>query len=90
MEQKTKKIKIKTNFAGSGFEIDVPYHYSVKDVLYFLIAEFIKDSATITDFSEEWEILMNEKEIWFYPNKLETQIKEGDLLEVYLTPLGGG
>lgn len=89
MEQKTKKIRIKTNFAGSNFELDVPLQYRVKDILTSILLEFNKD-LELTELSEELEIFINEKEIWFYPEKIETILREGDLLEVYVTPLGGG
>lgn len=90
MKLHTKRIKIKTNFAGSDFEKEVPAHYSVRDILHSIMPEFIKNSKMDLEISEEWEILINEKEIWFYPDKFETLLKTGDLLEVYLTPLGGG
>ncbi|HPU28988.1 MAG TPA: hypothetical protein PLM71_01550 [Syntrophorhabdaceae bacterium] len=90
MAQNKKRIRIKTNFVGSDFEIEVPTQYSVRDILYSIMPEFVKDSRIDEEIREEWEILVNEKDIWFYPDNLETQLKTGDLLEVYLTPLGGG
>ncbi|HOJ42960.1 MAG TPA: hypothetical protein PK800_02460 [Syntrophorhabdaceae bacterium] len=92
MEQDTKriKIKIKTNFSGSDFEVEVPAHYNVRQILISTMPQYINESIIDKEISEEWEILINEKEIWFYKDKFETRLKEGDLLEVYLTPLGGG
>ncbi|MCX7966714.1 MAG: MoaD/ThiS family protein [Syntrophorhabdaceae bacterium] len=90
MEHKTKRIKIKTNFVGSDFDIEVPDHYNVKDVVTFIITKTGKDLVKNSDLHEELEIFLNEKDIWFYPEKLETYLKEGDILEIFLTPLGGG
>lgn len=39
---------------------------------------------------EDLEIILNEKEIWFYPSALHTPLKDGDKVEIYLLPLGGG
>jgi molybdopterin converting factor small subunit len=39
---------------------------------------------------EDLEIIVNEKEIWFYPSALNTPLKDGDKVEIYLLPLGGG
>jgi len=38
----------------------------------------------------ELEILVNGKDVWFYPTGLNTPLKDGNLLEIYLIPLGGG
>jgi molybdopterin converting factor small subunit len=39
---------------------------------------------------EDLEIIVNKKEIWFYPDALNTPLQDGDVVEVYLLPLGGG
>ncbi len=39
---------------------------------------------------EALEIILNGKEIWFYPSALDTALKDGDKVEIYLLPLGGG
>ncbi|MCS7281032.1 MAG: MoaD/ThiS family protein [Desulfobacterota bacterium] len=36
------------------------------------------------------EILLNGRDINFYSKKLDEELKDGDILEIYLTPLGGG
>ena len=36
------------------------------------------------------EILVNGKEIWFYPEGLKKRISHGDSIEITLIPLGGG
>lgn len=36
------------------------------------------------------EILLNGKEILFFPRGLKTRIEEGDSVDITLTPLGGG
>jgi hypothetical protein len=39
---------------------------------------------------EDLEIIVNKKEIWFYPDALNTPLQDGDVVEIYLLPLGGG
>ena len=39
---------------------------------------------------EDLEIIVNKKEIWFYPAALDTPLQDGDMIEIYLLPLGGG
>lgn len=36
------------------------------------------------------EVIVNGKEIWFYPEGLQKLIRDGDSIEVTLIPLGGG
>ncbi len=36
------------------------------------------------------EVIVNGKEIWFYPENLQKPIENGDSIEVTLIPLGGG
>jgi len=36
------------------------------------------------------EVIVNGKEIWFYPEGLKRLIHDGDSIEVTLIPLGGG
>jgi len=36
------------------------------------------------------EVIVNGKEIWFYPEGLQKPIHDGDSIEVTLIPLGGG
>ena len=42
------------------------------------------------DLEEDFEVIINGKEIWFYPTTLNTPLNEGDLVELYMVPLGGG
>ena len=42
------------------------------------------------DLEDDFEVIINGKEIWFYPEKLDTPLNEGDLVELYMVPLGGG
>ena len=39
---------------------------------------------------EDLEIIVNKKEIWFYPEALNTPLQDSDVVEIYLLPLGGG
>ena len=42
------------------------------------------------DLKDDFEIIINNKEIWFHPARFETQIQNGDTVEIYMVPLGGG
>ena len=42
------------------------------------------------DLKDDFEIIINNKEIWFHPERFETQIQNGDTVEIYMVPLGGG
>jgi hypothetical protein len=50
--------------------------------------EFV--DPTSGDLVDSIDIIVNEKEIWFYPSALKTPLKDGDVVEIYLIPLGGG
>jgi len=43
-----------------------------------------------SDLDQDLVLSLNGKEIWFYPTVLNTPLKEGDLVEIYMLPLGGG
>lgn len=89
-------IKLQTCFAlpDSGLEItDLPEEVEkVRDLLRYVGKqigfEFI--DASTGELEEDLEIIINNKEVWFYPTKLDTVLKDGDTVEIYLLPLGGG
>jgi len=37
-----------------------------------------------------FEILLNDKDIWFYPTGLDTSLSNGDSIHINLIPIGGG
>lgn len=37
-----------------------------------------------------FEILLNDKDIWFYPTGLDTSLSNGDSVHINLIPIGGG
>jgi molybdopterin converting factor small subunit len=90
------KIKLTSNCAlriqGSG-DFSVPE--SVKT-----IGELLRYLGRRIDFvfvdkdgemlRPDVEILLNGKEILFFPKGLKTKIEEGDSVDITLTPLGGG
>jgi molybdopterin converting factor small subunit len=90
------KIKLTSNCAlriqGSG-DFSVPE--SVKT-----IGELLRHLGRRIDFvfvdkdgemlRPDVEILLNGKEILFFPRGLKTRIEEGDSVDITLTPLGGG
>ena len=42
------------------------------------------------DLEIDLEISINGKDIWFYPTGLNTPLKEGDVVDISMIPLGGG
>jgi sulfur carrier protein ThiS len=91
-----KRIALQTSFAlpGSGSDTmtlpegvetvaDLLGHMG--DHIHFTFLDFETGSL-----EEDLEIILNGKEIWFYPSALNTPLQDGDKVEVYLLPLGGG
>ena len=42
------------------------------------------------DLSDDIEITINGKEIWFYPKALDARLEDGDAVDIQLIGLGGG
>jgi hypothetical protein len=89
-------IELKTCFAVSRSESakrEVPEGVrTIKDFLLFLGKEARFDfvDARSGQLEKDLEILVNGKEVWFYPSGLDRPLEDGDVVEVYLIPLGGG
>jgi hypothetical protein len=65
---------------------------TLRDLLYDVSRRIhfeLLDSSS-GDLKDDFEIIINNKEIWFHPAGLETQIQNGDTVEIYMVPLGGG
>lgn len=90
------RIKLKTCFAVEGFEseiVDLPEGVAtVADLLSYLEglmnSRFVDPESGETEF--DLEILLNHKDIWFQPMALGTLLRQGDIVEIYPLPLGGG
>ena len=90
------RIKLKTCFALPGLDSDMmslPEDVkTIADLLHFMGIEmdysFIEPETGNPE--EDIEIIINGKEVWFYPTSLDTPLKDGDTIEIYLLPLGGG
>ena len=88
-------IRLKTCFALSGADSEtriLPEEVgTVADLLLHIGREadfrFMNPAGQL---EEDLEILVNRKEIWFYPKALNTELQDGDVVEIYLLPLGGG
>jgi len=65
---------------------------SVSDLLRYLgeKIDFSFLDATSGKLRPDIEVIVNGKEIWFYPEGLQKPIRDGDSIEVTLIPLGGG
>ena len=65
---------------------------SVNDLLRYLgeKIDFVFLDAATGKLRPDIEVIVNGKEIWFYPESLKRFIHDGDSIEVTLIPLGGG
>jgi len=65
---------------------------SVNDLLRYLgeKIDFVFLDAATGKLRPDIEVIVNGKEIWFYPEGLQELIHDGDAIEVTLIPLGGG
>lgn len=90
------RIKLKTCFAlpdlGSETTLLPEGVKTVKDFLHHVGSQidfnFIDPVTGVLE--EDLEIILNSKDVWFYPTALETSLNDGDIIEIYLLPLGGG
>ena len=89
-------IKLNTNFVARGqglrdFELR-PGLNTIADLLVHVGEEisfrFIDPNSR--KLEKEMEIIINGKELWFYSDGIETPLKDGDTVEIYLIPMGGG
>ena len=90
------RIRLRTNFSYrslEGEEFRLPPSVStVSDLLRHIEKE--RKSVFLDALTEEprpdIEIILNGKEIWFYPGGLQRSLNDGDTLEIMWIPLGGG
>ena len=69
-----------------------PAVQSVSELLRYLgeRIDFVFLDAASGRLRPDIEVIVNGKEIWFYPEGLQKPIHDGDSIEVTLIPLGGG
>jgi len=89
------KIKINSNFGLSNYcgdELEMNNGVTVRALLLDIGKEF-----TVNFFDSEsgnihgdMQILINGKDYLLIPTQLETPLEEGDSVDIYLLPLGGG
>ena len=90
------KIKLKTNVSLSALEsgeLTLPTSITtIGGFLRYLAQQ--KDFPLVDPDSQKletyFEILLNDKDIWFYPTGLDTSLKNGDSVHINLIPIGGG
>jgi hypothetical protein len=65
---------------------------SIEDLLRHLgeAIDFVFLDGVTGKLRPDIEVIVNGKEIWFYPESLKRFIHDGDSIEVTLIPLGGG
>lgn len=92
----TTTIRLTSNFnypkTGSS-EMVLPESVSTMIDLLRHIGEeidFVLLDAVTEELRPDIEVILNGKEIWFYPGGLNARIKEGDAVDIALIPLGGG
>lgn len=92
----TTRIKLQTCFSLEHFDSDLvelpELVQTVAELLKYMgdvmQAEFIDPKSGETEF--DLEIRLNDKEIWFYPQGLNTRLESEDIVEINPLPLGGG
>ena len=89
-------IHLTTNFlrreAGFG-DYEIPSGVkTVGDLLKYLgeTTDFLFTDAEGGRLRPDIELTLNGKDMAFFPKGLQTPFKEGDSLDISLTPLGGG
>jgi len=90
------KIQLTTNFSyplpPSG-EVALPATVNTVEELLRQIGQEIEfaflDEGS-SGLRRDIELLVNGKEIWFYPGGVKRRLEDGDLVEITLIPLGGG
>ena len=89
-------IKLTTNFLRreSGFgDFQIPHGLrTLGDLLRHIgrQADFIFTDAEGVQLRPDIEVMINEKNMAFYPTGLKTSVKDGDWVDISLTPMGGG
>jgi hypothetical protein len=65
---------------------------SIEDLLRHLgeAIDFVFLDGVTGKLRPDIEVIVNGKEIWFYPESFKRLIHDGDSIEVTLIPLGGG
>jgi hypothetical protein len=89
-------VTLKTNVSlnrAQGPDLVLPFSVkTVEDLLRHIgetIAFLFLDAQT-GELRPDIDIIVNGKEIWFYPAGLRKPVQDGDSIEITLIPLGGG
>ena len=92
----TLKIHLKTTIVIPGLESDpavLPEEVrTLRDLLVYIGEKLRFDliDGNTGNLGDDLEIIINGKEIWFYPKGLNTLLEEDDTVEIHMVPLGGG
>jgi hypothetical protein len=88
------RIRLRTNFSlprSSADEASLPFS-KVRELL-----RWVEESAgfIFVDWSggtlrKDVEVVINGKNLLFYPTRFETDLKDGDIVDIQLLTLGGG
>jgi hypothetical protein len=89
-------VRLRTNFSYHGpekEELMLPDGVAtVSDLLHHIGREvdFVFLDSRTGDLRPDIEVIVNGRDIWFYPGGLQRSLGDGDLVEISLIPLGGG
>ena len=90
------KVNLKTNFSfstGKAGNMELPpLVATIGDLLGYIGTriDFTLVDAGHETLRPDVEVLINCKDVSFYPDGLQTVLKDGDMVDVALMPLGGG
>ena len=90
------RIKFRTCFALPGAEseiMELPEGVATVADLINCIGDEMNVSLIdpkTGELEKDLEVILNGKDVFFYPDALNNTLNEDDLLEIFLLPLGGG
>ena len=92
----TVKIHLTSTIVIPGLESDpaaLPEEVrTLRDLLVYIGGKLRFDlvDGKTGNLGDDLEIMINGKEIWFFPKGLDTPLEENDSVEIHMVPLGGG
>lgn len=90
------KVRLRTNFSIPRYGAEQiylpPYISNVRELLHWVeeSAGFIFVDWSGATLRDDVEVIINGKDLFFYPTRLETELKDGDVVDIQLLTLGGG
>ena len=91
-----KKIRIRTNFLTQGERADVLNLHSGEETLMHCLTQVEESEGvqiidrTLMEIYPDIEITLNDIDFYFLKEKLNTNLKDGDVLCISMVTMGGG